>query len=226
MATNVHLFPTTILLFTAVAVAQNTPPASVDTSPAVDSPRAYLRAAGGLSVLPSTSLDSADAGALQQANASFDTGYAYTFGGGYRITNDWAVEAEIGYRTNSIDRVRNAGPAITDGDFASLGFFVNGIYRLPVEGRLRPYVGLGAGYLEEIDIDLGSGANVDYSDSAFAVQAIVGVEYQLASRWALQLEGRYLQAFGQDLAAESGTGIRYEADYQPITLMVGLSWSF
>ena len=54
MPTNVHLFPTTILLFAAVAVAQNTPPASVDTSPAVDSPRAYLRAAGGLSVLPST----------------------------------------------------------------------------------------------------------------------------------------------------------------------------
>ena len=35
-----------------------------------------------------------------------------------------------------------------------------------------------------------------------------------------------MQSFGQDLAAESGSGISYEADYQPLSLLLGVSWSF
>lgn len=226
MQPNAFQFPTALLLFASVCAAQGAPSDPPAGSPAFDSPRAYLRATGGLSLLPSTSLDSSDAGALDDADASFDPGFAYTFGGGYRVAKDWSIEAELGYRTNPIDRVRNAGPDVTGGDFASLGFFANGIYRLPVEGRLRPYFGLGLGLLEEIDIDLGAGSDVDYSDSAFAGQAIVGIDYQLSSRWSVQIEGRYLQSFGQDLTAESGSGIRYDADYQPISLLLGLTWSF
>jgi opacity protein-like surface antigen len=190
------------------------------------SPRAYLRATGGLSLLPGTDLESGDAGALQQADASFDPGFAYTFGGGYRVADDWSLEVELGYRTNPIDRVRSTGSSINEGDFASLGFFANARYHLPVETRLRPYVGLGLGLLEEIDIDLGGGTDADYSDSAVAIQAIVGVDYAISSRWAVSLEGRYLQSFGQDLAAESGSGITYDADYRPLSVLLGLSWSF
>ncbi|MCU0867280.1 MAG: porin family protein [Planctomycetes bacterium] len=191
-----------------------------------DGKRAYVRATGGLSLLPSTDLESGDVGALQQADASFDPGFAYTFGAGYRVADDWSMEVELGYRTNPIDRVRNTGPTITEGDFASLGFFANARYHLPVTGSLQPYVGLGLGLLQEIDIDLGGGTEVDYSDSALAIQAILGVDYRFSSRWALQLEGRYLQSFGQDLAAESGSGITYDADYQPFSVLLGLSWSF
>jgi opacity protein-like surface antigen len=234
-----HFSTTFLLLATACAVpsARDLPSIAPAASPTQrtsqdvaqqkePAPRAYLRATGGLSLLPGTSLDSSDAGALQQADASFDPGFAYTFGGGYRVTDDWSVEAELGYRTNPIDRVRSTGQTLTEGDFASLGFFANGIYRVPMAGRLRPYVGLGIGLLEEIDIDLGSGTDVDYSDSALAAQAIVGVDYQLSSQWSLQLEGRYLQSFGQDLAAESGNGVTYDADYQPFSISLGLTWSF
>ena len=242
MKLNHFLFPTTLLLLTTSCAApgnrtapnpaladspvQPTALAAVQQQPQDAPPRAYLRLNGGLSVLPSTNLDSSDAGALQQAEASFDPGFGYNFAGGYRITDDWAVELEIGYRTNPVDEVRSTGPTITDGDFSSLGFFANGIYRVPVEGRLRPYVGLGLGLIEEIDIDIGSGSDVDYSDSAVAIQAIAGLDYALSSRWSLQLEGRYMQSFGQDLAAESGSGISYEADYQPLSLLLGVSWSF
>jgi OmpA-OmpF porin, OOP family len=209
----------------ALTEAWPAPPQAEAESTAQRGP--YLRATGGLSILPSTDFRSSDAGALQDASASFDPGYAYTFGGGYRLNDAWSVEAEIGYRTNSIDTLRAGGGTVPEnGDFASLGFFANARWHLPTQSRLQPYVGLGFGVLEEIDADLGLGPNVDYSDSGLAAQALVGLDYQLSRRWSLQAEGRYLHAFGFDLAAETGAPITYDADYTPISFAIGLTFSF
>ena len=218
-----------IALFVFAAACATPPrlPSSAPTSePETATPRAHVRAAGGWSWLPDTDLDSDDIGALRPADASFDRGVAYTFGVGYRVADDWSLELELGYRANRIDRVLSTDQIITAGDFTSLGVFANARYHLPLASRLRPHFGLGLGLLEELEITIGTGTDVDYSDSAVAIQAIAGVDYAISPRWSVSLEGRYLQSFGQDLAAESGLRRSYEADYQPISVLLGLSWSF
>jgi outer membrane protein len=94
--------------------------------------------------------------------------------------------------------------------------------------KIRPYLGVGLGYVDEIDLDTKrNGVETSYStDGEFAWQAIAGVEYPLNNKWSLNADARYINVSSLDLKNEAGTGILKNVDYNPTSLMLGVTYKF
>jgi outer membrane protein W len=151
---------------------------------------------------------------------------------GYRITDNWAAEIAWDYRTNENDKTKfSDGTSVSGGDFASNIIFLNGYYRFdPVMNtKLRPYLGLGLGWVEEIDMDLKTSSGVENSYSAeneFASQLMAGIEYPIAQNWDFSTEIRYTKVSDIELKQESGSKKITGIDYDPITVAVGITYNF
>ena len=60
--------------------------------------------------------------------------------GGYRLSASFAAELEAGFTYNP---VKQSGPvAFIDWDIYQVPLLANIVYTLPLEGRIKPYVGL------------------------------------------------------------------------------------
>lgn len=210
--------------------------AGAPSAPDSDGSGVYLRAAGGLGFLADGDLDRQAGGGSPgvAGDADYDSGFLSTFAVGYRIDPRWSTELELAYRSNDIDGVREASGGATiaeSGDFASLSFMLNGRYHFDTgESPVQPYVGLGIGVVEEIDVDLdplgGGGTERSFSDSGLGLQAMLGADYALGSGWSLNAEGRYFTALDFSLGAEGGGGGTFEGDYDHFGLLFGLGYSF
>lgn len=207
------------------AIASGPRPADSSASPQRTGLTARLF--GGAGFLRDTNLTSDDAGAIQNGDASFDVGWMGGGALGYRFHDSWSADVEMTYRTNNLDRVTAAGTTVDDGDFSSLSVLTNLRYHLPVAGPLRPYVGAGAGWIEEIDIDLETlSSETGYSASGVGAQLLLGAEYALSDRLSLDVEGRYFRSFADSFDSEDGPAITYDADYDRFEVVFGLSWRF
>lgn len=176
----------------------------------------YAEAFGGLSRLSGTDLSFAD-GALA---TDFDTGVVAGGAVGYRPPES-PLRGELEFTYRSAEG-QDAG-----GDFASTTLALNGYYDLGIPGaRLRPYLGAGIGYVTEIDYDVASGALAgEYNDRGGVLgQVMLGVGYEVTSRFTLSGELRYFDGGGRTLEAEDGRKI--EADYSGAELTVGLAYRF
>lgn len=175
----------------------------------------YARAFGGASGLMDTDLG---VGGTTTA-LSFGGG---TFAGaalGYDYAGPWRTEVEFAYRSGD---AKGAG---VSGDFASTTVAVNGIYSFETATKLRPYVGVGIGYVTEVDFDLTGTTTGEYSDRGLlAGQVIVGADYALSARWSAFGEVRAFAAKTPDLRDASGAAVH--AKYRSLDLAVGLALRF
>jgi opacity protein-like surface antigen len=170
------------------------------------------------------------AAAGADGSGSFDTGWLAGLGFGYRYGNGWVAEVAWEYRSNDNDRVRfDDGTTFDGGDFASNTLYLNGYYQFDVGNPgLRPYVGAGIGWVEEIDLDLeAAGVETSYSsDGDLAWQVMAGLEYDLNERWSMQGELRYNRVSGVDLDEEAGNGRIEDADVDAWLLGLGVTYAF
>jgi opacity protein-like surface antigen len=175
----------------------------------------YAKAFGGLSALQG---NSATLGNTAQS-LRYDSGT--TLGGaiGYDYGDrPFRAELEFAYRSGEATGVT--------GEYASTTFALNGYYVFAGNGRLKPYVGLGLGYVTEIDFDVTSGASAgEYNGRGFfAAQAMLGADYALTDRLSLFGEVR---SFMIDTPTLSGPGgATLSADYNTLDLIAGLSFKF
>lgn len=189
----------------------------------------YANLYAGPSFLSSTNLtETRSAGGNVSGNASFDTGFGFGGAVGYRYGNGWAAELAWDYRSQGLKRV---GGTTADGDFASNTFFVNGYYRFAKWGIVRPFVGAGVGWTEEIDIDINrNGRSLSYSrSSAVAVQGILGGEIDLSAKWSLVGDIRAMGVSSGSFSAENGNAggtLSGDLEYRPVSLNIGLSYRF
>jgi opacity protein-like surface antigen len=144
---------------------------------------------------------------------------------GRAFSNGWRLEGEFTYQ--GVDgSLTGASPALNgSGDYASTSFALNALYEFDLLGspRARTYVGLGAVWITEVDLDVGGLSN--YSASKNAWQALFGARYDLGEKWFLDAGFRYLSASGVNLEAESGGG-RASADYRPWAATIGIGLKF
>jgi outer membrane protein W len=94
--------------------------------------------------------------------------------------------------------------------------------------KIRPYLGAGLGYVQEIDIDLESGG-VERSynqDGEFAYQLMAGITYPITEAIDLDAGLRYVRAESINFERESGDGELRKVDYDPILFTIGLSYKF
>lgn len=196
-----------------------------------DSGKWYGKLYGGYSVLGDQSMDQtgvASAGAT--GDSSNGGGWGAGAAVGYNYTNNLSVELAWDYITNDSKSSFSDGTNFDDGDFSSSIFFLNGFYKFdPVmDTKIRPYLGAGLGYVEEIDMDLASGGveNSYSSDGEFAYQLMAGASYPITDKIDFNTDIRYVRVDGVDLKNESGGGSLRDVDYDPVIFTVGASYKF
>ena len=159
--------------------------------------------------------------------AEFDGGFGLGGDFGFRYGNGWAAEIEWNYRRHDLKSLRRGTTTlVTDGDFASNIFFVNGLRRFPAPSRQWiPYVGAGLGWVQEIDFDLNSGGTERAwsKQGELGFQLIAGSEFPIGKDWRLTADIRMLRLGRVDLPAEEGvTGKLSRPTYDPVSVQVGL----
>lgn len=148
-----------------------------------------------------------------------------------RYVNDvWRVEAEFMYQ--SVDHptftLAGGGPS-GDGNYASTSVALNALREFNLFGspRVRSYLGLGAVYATEIDVDFESdGFERSFSGSGSGIQALLGARYTLGQRAFVDTGLRYLVVTNVRLDGEEGAVGQVKADYEPLALTVSFGWRF
>ena len=193
-----------------------------------DKGRRYIKLYGGTNFIGDKSYNQTEVAAAGTiGNSSFDTGMMTGAAVGYFFTDHTAAEIAWDYRRNESDsNTFSDGTNFSSGDYASNMFFLNGYYHFDriMESKLRPYLGVGLGYVQEIDLDLEAGS---YSSGGeFATQFVAGTSYSLSKNWDLNADVRFVRASGMNLDQENGAGTIKGIDYNPITLSVGAIYKF
>ncbi len=177
----------------------------------------YAKVFGGLSALQGddATLDGTTAPVAYDSGALYGGAFGYDYG-------DRPFRAELEFAYRSGDAVTFGG----SGDYASTTLMLNGFYVFQTAGAFRPYVGLGLGYVTEIDFDITGGAEAgEYSDRGLlAWQAMIGTDYALSDSLSLFGEARFFRAEAPSLAGPGGASL--SADYDTIDLVAGLTLRF
>lgn len=194
---------------------------------AQDEPGFYASVYGGSSAMPSTRFSESRPMA-SDVGGKVDFGRGIGFGAavGKRFGNGWAAELALDERGNVLKRI---GGVAVEGNVFSEVVFLNGYYRFPAQGKVRPFIGAGLGYVVGLDIDVErDGAEQEYSRrGGVAVQAIAGVEYSLSSHWSLSGDVRWSRmGSGTFKATTAGTTLSGKPKYQPASLNLGVSYRF
>jgi len=194
---------------------------------AQDKPGFYASVYGGPSAMASTSFtESRATGPAVGGKVDFGNGIGFGVAVGQRYSNGWAVELALDERGNLL---KSVGGVAVDGNIFSEVVFLNGYYRFPARGTVRPFIGAGLGYVIGMDIDVDrNGTEQEYSRrGGVAVQAIAGVEYSLSSRWSLSGDVRWSRmGSGTFKASTEGTTLSGKPKYQPASLNLGVSFQF
>lgn len=196
--------------------------------------RWYVSIYGGASVLGKQDARLTRVGQPDSAG-DLSTRAGWLAGGavGIRLRPALRGELEMTYRTNELERVSVGGldAMPTDGDYASLMYMVNGYYDFAQWNTsfasLRPYVGVGIGYAQEIDSDQSiNGAPVEFSGSKAAYQLLAGVNWHYRSRWTAGLGIRYTDAGTVELKSSRGGIGPLRAKYDALAIVASLGYRF
>jgi opacity protein-like surface antigen len=170
--------------------------------------------------------------AIIETNLDWDRGASLSAVLGYRLNANLRVEGELARRSNDIDRVRLPTGFTTsaDGDNTVTSVMLNALYEFSTGSPLNPYVGagLGAAYLDfDITDSLSSASD---TNSAWAFQAIAGVNWAVSPRWELFAQYQYFWVPDAGIAAttrRTPSSNTYELDdYRSQTVSVGLRYRF
>ena len=165
-------------------------------------PGFYVGAEGGLNWL------------LNNNSYSTDTGFAV----GGKIGYDFVglrVELEGLYRNNrgsGAVQYPNGAFGFVNGQINQVSAMANVLYDFAPGATITPYVGAGVG-IAFVDPSLASGCTL--CGTQFAYQGIVGVGYNVAPGWRIDLDGRYY-----------GTTNPGQYTNNNISVMLGLTYKF
>ncbi|MEO0576224.1 MAG: porin family protein [Pseudomonadota bacterium] len=195
-----------------------------------DAKGAYVSAVAGVGFLGSQDLNYRDATTTSTAEADFSASFAGGATLGYRFNDAWRIEGELMYRRNDMDAITLDGVGVSaEGDFASLSTGISALYDFrPFDNdRLSAYVGIGAVFVQEIDIDFEvDSQEVSFETDEVGIQLQLGGRYDFNDAWFLDVGLRYLNVSEVEMQFPSDTSRIVEADYSPVTLSVGLGWRF
>lgn len=196
-----------------------------------DDRRWYATANVGVGNLSSATLTYTDGTTSESDSASFDASFAGGGTVGYQFANRWAVEGEIMYRRNDLGGVNLPSlGAFSGGDFASLGFGINGIYRFPIgsSDRWSGYVGAGYLLLQEIDIDFDSSGQqaVSFETDDGGPQIKFGGRYKASDRWFVEAGATYFDAGSVRMKLPASPGETLQSDYEHWSLSLAAGFLF
>lgn len=192
--------------------------------------RFYARIYGGASVLGNQDISQSGfrtAGVTGEMETSL--GYRAGFSFGYNWSESFSSELTWDYITNSAETTFSDGSNYSRGDYSSRLHFLNTYYHFNSSGNFRPYLGIGLGIIQEIDIDLedSTGEQSFSDDGGLGYQLIVGTEYKINNNWGLNIELTNIGFSGPDFRSEGGNSVISDTEgYGPWNVNLGLKYSF
>lgn len=160
----------------------------------------YLGADVGAAIPHSATIQSAP---YTGEGIKFDTGLRAGVKLGYDLPRSFAVELDTGVIWNQVHSLAGTG---ANADLYQFPLLVNGVYKVPLKGAFKPYVGAGIG--AAVGMFDGSnipglyypvpGANTSYSstDVALAYQAEAGFQYSVTKNVDLGVAYQFLETTG------------------------------
>jgi opacity protein-like surface antigen len=164
----------------------------------------YVRADLGGTIARDTELKEFFGPGTGGGKVTFDPGVRFAYGGGYRVTDFFAVEVQSGVMANSIKSI--SGATTDDATFSNVPLLFNLRFEGSDEGHWSPYFGGGLGPCASI-IDIqrinigGTIVKGSQSDAVLAYQAFAGLRYRITEHIGLALEYHY---FGSTQASWDG----------------------
>ena len=188
--------------------------ATIQDSAAADSDY-YLNFSTGIAATRNS--DVSESTVPLTAEADFDNSALFSVAAGWRITNQFRSEIEIGYNKSDFDL--DVSGVKFDGSSKTLTGLINGYYDFKTGSRFSPYIGAGIGIARH-DADLTT-ATVSSSDkdTVLAYQAGAGALIEISPDWDIQAGYRYLGTSDPDF----GT---FTSEYHAHQLRVGAIYNF
>ncbi len=185
----------------------------------------YIKPYGGFIGIQDMNLQLVDNGQATAVNVENGFGYTAGISFGYNFTNDFSTEIGWEYKSNDISlTIDNMA---SNGDYASNFIYANGIYTFFTPSKLKPYLGLGLSYIQEIDLDFGTGTNTSFSQSAnIGFQGLAGLDFIVAKKWAINLETKYVSFGDFDMENEANGDTLQGLRYNPFIVNIGLKYRF
>ena len=228
---NLDLFKKDIFMLKKIGIILTVSTLISNAAFADDTGKWSVKLYGGISTMGDQSIDQTGVpGVGATGTINSDNGFMAGGSVGYNYTNNLSVELAWDYRSNDSKTNFSNGTSFNDGDFASNILFVSGKYTFDTipQTNLRPYIGAGLGYVQEIDLDLVNGG-VEYSyskNNEMAYQFMTGITYTLTKKIDLDAGLRYVRVDSINLKRENGSGELRNVDYDPLSLAIGLSYKF
>ncbi|MEM8997712.1 MAG: porin family protein [Acidobacteriota bacterium] len=201
---------------------------TLGAAPSADGAEKYVKLVAGFGDLDDGgTLEVDDPRFSSTADASYDQGFRSGLAFGWRFDDRFALELEYLYSTNDFDTVLfSDGQRFEEGNYASVVISANAYTFFRRGESLRPYVGAGVGWVQEVDVDFERGGEeISFETDDFGFQAMAGLLWDVNDRWSLDLQARYLLVDGLEMESEDGPGT-VVADYRPLSLFAGLSYRF
>ncbi len=187
----------------------------------------FLKPYGGLSVIsdvsPVLKLDGKESLSQVSTGLGFSTGIT----AGYNFTPSFSAEAGWEYKTNDIDF--SVDNNTYQGNYASNTYYLNGKYMFNTQGRFKPYAGAGISMIQEIDLDfeMFESERSFSTDGKFGFLGLVGLDFLINDRLALNAELTHTRYASLDLTAEDGSGSELQdLKYNPLVLNLGVKIRF
>ena len=178
--------------------------------------------AGGNWVGRHTKLERFNLSSPVQTKATYDDGFIGSLVGGYAFADGFRLQLDLADRYNQVDRVYGYGQG--RGSTRSYAATIDGLYDIPVDFALKPYIGVGVG-VASYNTDHIRGDGMPYpayfggDRTGVALQGIAGVAYNIDDNIALTLEYRYFVRPG-----DHPTGVN--TDYQANSALLGVRYTF
>ena len=168
----------------------------------------YLKGQIGVRIVPEIT----NSGNGNENTMELDPGLGFTGGLGINLDNNFRVEGELTYATNSIKRVTGTGngssfrTTYTGGDISSLAFMGNVAYDFASQNRFTPYVLGGAGFFSLATNDIKADDTVisDSSDFVLGMQIGAGVSVPLDDVTTLEVAYRYIETQNPEFGDQRG----------------------
>ena len=201
------------LVFGMAAVAAALLPTSVSADSYEDTMKGlYFDLRAGGSFLSDADNEGFATGGIT-IESEFDTGFVVEGAVGWEHQSGFRGELALGYQQYDVDTLSTLGSSVPgDGDVGALTFMLNGYYAFNLD-KFRPYVGVGVGGAHvSADISALGFQAVDDSDTVFAYQGIVGLEYRLSD--SVSLGARYAYFATQDPTFFDTAGFEFDSEVQ------------
>ena len=206
------------LVFGMAAVAAVLLPTSVSADSYEDTMKGlYFDLRAGGSFLSDADNEGPATGGIT-IESEFNTGFVVEGAVGWEHESGFRGELALGYLQSDIDSLTVPPNSLSaDGDVSTFTFMVNGYYALNLD-KFRPYVGVGVGGAHvSADISALGFQAVDDSDTVFAYQGIVGLEYRLSD--SVSLGARYAYFATQDPTFFDTAGFEFDSEVQSHNVM-------